>query len=442
MWLRLDPHAQPCETRYLTIQKLPCLARCIYTLSCRSTVRFYSRTTMDDDTTQAWKTKEHDNSPDISDLEAGPPLPPPPPPQNVNPYYSPRRTDSWPKAPSSVEPPRVESYRISDTPAMIIRPYSRNSRPHKLSATPEHATGHGDPPFILPVQQQLTQQEHPLSPAKRNDFSSPPPNTLLLDPEIISSAELGSISQPTVRRLPSFMQSTEIHNPNPPEAVIKEVQATRLGTTGAKLAAEAAYQVDIAPPVRRRTPPPAIHIDFGGIPQNPAEEPKYMNHSTWAVPGPEVAGLAPPIGQLPMSSPGTAGYAPPVHQVPMSTPHAPQPGAGATHDAYDVSRPTCSLNLVCYRSGAGGCVLRQVQAVLESRFADKETFRAALAQNPQLVATDAQLFRALRRAYWKEMSGFWRRHLSLKTLRGLRVLAVCVVPILSPHQPPFSNTQP
>jgi hypothetical protein len=30
----------------------------------------------------------------------------------------------------------------------------------------------------------------------------------------------------------------------------------------------------------------------------------------------------------------------------------------------------------------------------------------------------------LRKIYEKDMCGFWRRHLSLKTLRGLRVLSV------------------
>ncbi|KAF1972687.1 hypothetical protein BU23DRAFT_156017 [Bimuria novae-zelandiae CBS 107.79] len=46
-----------------------------------------------------------------------------------------------------------------------------------------------------------------------------------------------------------------------------------------------------------------------------------------------------------------------------------------------------------------------------------------MAKNPQLIATDEDFFRELRRLYWGEMSGFLRRYLSLKTLTGLRLLA-------------------
>jgi len=82
------------------------------------------------------------------------------------------------------------------------------------------------------------------------------------------------------------------------------------------------------------------------------------------------------------------------------------------------------LNIVCYRSGAKGCELRQLQTVLASRFKSRDGFLRACNRNPQLISTDRRLFHELRRLYEQEMCDFWRRHFSLKTLRGLRVLSV------------------
>jgi hypothetical protein len=164
------------------------------------------------------------------------------------------------------------------------------------------------------------------------------------------------------------------------------------------------------------------------------------------LPGPETNGtlqgsssraiqsLAPPVSTLPMTSPL-------VDKMPRRplTPHPPeekQPSttetitatvdepSPATPHFYDVTKPTCSLNLVCYRSGAKGCALLQVQCVLRSLFPDDASFDTVLEANPHLVHTDDQFFREMRRLYETEMCGFFRRWFSLKTLRAFRVLAV------------------
>src|SRR5262249_17179859 len=91
---------------------------------------------------------------------------------------------------------------------------------------------------------------------------------------------------------------------------------------------------------------------------------------------------------------------------------------------YISTKPTCSLNLVCYRSGAAGCELYQIQVAKASRFAGNETFQKFLKDNPDILITDKEFFKALRRVYCGKMCSIWRRVFFLKTLRGLRLLSV------------------
>jgi hypothetical protein len=97
-----------------------------------------------------------------------------------------------------------------------------------------------------------------------------------------------------------------------------------------------------------------------------------------------------------------------------------------TREHHAVGKPTCSLNLVCYRTGAAGCKLKQVHVVKKSGFKNIETFRAVLKKYPQLISTDRRFLQTLRDTYRKEMCGFWRRMLSFKTLRELRLLVVSI----------------
>ena len=116
------------------------------------------------------------------------------------------------------------------------------------------------------------------------------------------------------------------------------------------------------------------------------------------------------------------------------TPDTPNPpSATPPRNAYDVHRPTCSLNLVCYRDGAQGCVLVQIHTILESRFSDTEDFKSELKKDSRLIVSDQAFFRKLQRTYWYEMCGFWRRYLSLKTLRGIRLLVVCIASFSVAH---------
>ncbi|KAH7119796.1 hypothetical protein B0J11DRAFT_534647 [Dendryphion nanum] len=121
-----------------------------------------------------------------------------------------------------------------------------------------------------------------------------------------------------------------------------------------------------------------------------------------------------------MLTPGSANLASPIGQPPTRNPDTLAERIDSS--AYDIQRPTCSLNIVCYRGGTKGCVLRQIQTALKSRFPDDMSFEKTRTRNSQLVTNDEEFFQELRRLYWSEMSGFWRRHLSLKTLTGLRLL--------------------
>lgn len=89
----------------------------------------------------------------------------------------------------------------------------------------------------------------------------------------------------------------------------------------------------------------------------------------------------------------------------------------------------CSLNLVCYRSGAQGCQIRQIQTLNRSRFNDEKELEKILDEQPDIISTDVELFTALRREYLERMCGFWRRATSMKTLSGFRLLQVRYVHI-------------
>lgn len=94
-------------------------------------------------------------------------------------------------------------------------------------------------------------------------------------------------------------------------------------------------------------------------------------------------------------------------------------------------KPTCSLNLVCYRCGGSGCVSRQILVVSKQRLAKETdsqsaTYQAAVrkfSKDVDLISTDRKLFDTLRNTYRNRMCGFWKRYFSLKTLQRLRLLS-------------------
>lgn len=90
-----------------------------------------------------------------------------------------------------------------------------------------------------------------------------------------------------------------------------------------------------------------------------------------------------------------------------------------------LNKPTCSLNLICYRPGSQGCVLQQVRVVSRERFEEENHYQKAVTKDQGLIQTDQEFFQAIRDEYTTNMCGFWRRYLTLKTLRHIRLLSVC-----------------
>lgn len=265
----------------------------------------------------------------------------------------------------------------------------------------------------------------------------------------------------------NFMSSHQISVP-PPPTIITQVDFARENATNksSDISSEVSDQAEKNTPVSRHTPSQATYVALHKLPETPSEIPQVDTSTETSSSG--ASGLVPLIDQNPMNSPARSpsdpvsaisplhrekhkliesdpsdvpGLAPPVSHKRMDTPAVPfssevltgevisiqpqmiMPFQPATRAAYDISRPTCSMNLVCYRGGSGGCILRQVQTALESRFSSKEAFQTTIEKNPALISSDAVLFQELCRLYG-DMSGFWRRYFSLKTLRGLRILAV------------------
>ena len=90
----------------------------------------------------------------------------------------------------------------------------------------------------------------------------------------------------------------------------------------------------------------------------------------------------------------------------------------------NLGKPTCSLNLICYRPGSQGCVLRQVRVIDKQRFQHDVDYDEAVKQDPGIIESDKDFFDAIQTEYTAHMCGFWRRYFSLKTLRHIRLLSV------------------
>ncbi|EUC47819.1 hypothetical protein COCMIDRAFT_89190 [Bipolaris oryzae ATCC 44560] len=91
-----------------------------------------------------------------------------------------------------------------------------------------------------------------------------------------------------------------------------------------------------------------------------------------------------------------------------------------------LTKPTCSLNLMCYRSGSQGCVRRQIHVLSQARLGvsrDDYSKIVSVKNSGGLIRNDKEFFAALHREYEHHICGFWRRYLSLKTLRQIRLLS-------------------
>lgn len=120
-----------------------------------------------------------------------------------------------------------------------------------------------------------------------------------------------------------------------------------------------------------------------------------------------------------------------------SNSNSPSSSSNKTNKKNDLNkRPTCSLSLVCY---SRGCSMSQIRVIKRSKYDSELDYETALASTPNLITTDEALFRALRVKYLTEMCGFWRRWLSLKTLKRLRLLSVSFFPFPSLSHNPYLN---
>jgi len=294
----------------------------------------------------------------------------------------------------SVEPPHVFDYQFARSPAP--------------SATPSIASYH--------------QQRHPLTPDRAEELGAipevdTPPRTSLdsLDyspsdaPEQATDQTISRGLPPTV---PGHQLGKDVHQ------------------DGSSLQVEPWTSVDVNP-----TLPEPDHVgafSSQGLGQDASEKPvlpQEFQDSRTGIPRSSsggMSGLAPPVSMLPEDSASTGLSATTAGGAFQQRPVAFQ---ASNADAncpvyYNTAKPTCSLNLVCYRSGANGCDLQQIQCALRSNYPTDESFQAAISVNKYLVYSDDVFFKEMQRLYKYEMCGFFRRYFSLKSLRAFRVLAV------------------
>ncbi|KAK0641663.1 hypothetical protein B0T16DRAFT_461702 [Cercophora newfieldiana] len=229
-----------------------------------------------------------------------------------------------------------------------------------------------------------------------------------------------------------------------PEPDYKPPNDSQLDSTTAL--AQGTDENRVEPPLRRpasftaSTLEEALRVSSSqplGPPDFEGDEAKLSRNSTMPM-----EDLIPPVSTLPRGSSSIGGHLSPNPSRHGSFGFTPSAAPGLAPDSnrpayYNTSRPTCSLNLVCYRSGARGCALQQIQCILASKFQTEESFQAAMKTNNHLIHTDDEFFREMQRLYKYEMCGFFRRYFSLKTLREFRVLAY--TPITRPTVVPFDT---
>jgi hypothetical protein len=119
---------------------------------------------------------------------------------------------------------------------------------------------------------------------------------------------------------------------------------------------------------------------------------------------PTISATLPSLNTYSYTHPSTVAHQLSVHPPTLQTVASP---------GFDgLNKPTCSLNLMCYRSGSQGCIRRQIQVV-----------RKWGEGYPEMIRNDQEFFQALHHEYEQHICGFWRRYLSLKTLRQIRLLS-------------------
>ncbi|KAH7141045.1 hypothetical protein EDB81DRAFT_69686 [Dactylonectria macrodidyma] len=398
----------------------------------------------------------------------------PPPVARPSDPSQPIRRLSAPGPSPSVEPPQVSIYKFTHSPSPAYwideaptiqqqprqaeRAYPPISNPDRVDSLPLE-----DIPETQKLSKQGTSSQAPsAAPSRQYEPSPSLPKLGFSNLSMVDPSSGATIVPKTVVMNPAASRIKPSQGPKPPDEAVFHALVTRHGGTfvppqATKQTAESAYQVDITPPISEREPPPRITLDPAIFqPIQPIQQAtqtrkpetsESSNNTTWALPSGNAGSLVPPVSNIPMSSPNAprGTHYPDSQWTELPTLESKddqggiKPPAIITSDAgfYDISKPTCSLNLICYRSGANGCDLQQVQCILRSKFPNDDNFQSTIAANPHLVHTDAQFFDEIQRLFATKMSGFFRRYFSLKSLQAFRVLAY--TPTTRPVVVPFDD---
>ncbi|KAK5655824.1 hypothetical protein OQA88_5362 [Cercophora sp. LCS_1] len=358
---------------------------------------------------------------------------PPPPQPNWMPgggQFGPRQPYDPHYAGQPLEPPRVADYSMmpSMSPAATPQANYAGSPTPLDNYNPAQQYTQYPSPFPnpqAPVNQ--TQMSHGqiqhLPPLTNPYIGTYPPQVLAL----FGGTETATPPPDPSSSAPSMVVSDP--SPSEPPAVVIEAVSR---DTEQEAEQEVAAEEPKADSVKGSSP------DLS--PPNPPEElPAFPS-------GPGgIATLAPPVLTKPLeASPGLSpihgffpGLNPDLGPGDSAKTEGPTEAETTSPTYYDTNKPTCSLNLVCYRSGAKGCELQQIQGILRSKYSSDGSFEAARTANPTLITTDDQFFHEMERLYETKMCSFLRRHFSLKSLKAFRVLAY--TPVTRPTVVPFDD---
>lgn len=336
-----------------------------------------------------------------------------------------------PQSSSSVEPPQLFSFKIGSvvSPAILIPKAPAvdlvSEDPERFDPTtlPRAAPSRG---VELGRLDRIDETEAPLELHEKGQPNSDDVSPVLQENTLQHNVGPGqSRSLPTVaRQAQSNDDSSSLDSDYISLKTYKSLDVVQNGSgVGEKSTSLDDYHLAVKPPVAEQGASPSM-LSF----PKEAESGLQFDANTSGNNQPPsldaMTGLLPPVRQDPLNSPYAATHKEPINPDPGDEQASNYGGEGANNASYDTSKPTCSLNLVCYRSGAKGCDLQQIHCVLLSRLRTLENPLIWLDNNKDLVYNDEQFFKEMRKLYDIRMSSFMRRWFSLKTHKAFRILSV------------------
>ncbi|KAF4458096.1 hypothetical protein F53441_104 [Fusarium austroafricanum] len=384
--------------------------------------------------------------------------------------YTVTESESLPN--SSVEPPRVSAFEFTRSPGSAYYYSSTKSAEAWAPAYPQTKVDSlplGDIPEERKPGDTETLAKDGTGTSSQQDESfngEKSRSELKPDQGQISNVESRMINSSNTPIIVPREHAVNLETPSTePEPIDESNLHARLSPQEIEFHTKPREKVMRKPHPRQITPPAALKNALSK-PRDPNEakrEGSVSNAATWASPPVNDGSLIPPVMHIPMDSPNkpdeTFWSRPSLdsngrdlvsvlndtnRQSTQQVPQQPRGSGESSHAVdvttedvgfYNIDKPTCSLNLVCYRSNA--CDLQQVQCILRPKFPSDESFQNMIAANPHLVYNDAQFFDEIRRLFTTQMCGFFRRYFSLKTLREFRVLAY--TPTTRPSVVPFDD---